>query len=987
MSSIFLSHAWVDQTAARVAVNPLRGLAPLLRDHLSAAGLSVFFDAEEIRELDEIERRIRDGLAASTLFVCWYSDAYRQRRACHWELTAALTGDAGRVVVVNPEPGVDHVLPATLLGSRIPAAPDEHDVAGWRQLAERIAERARALPGTFGDLAVPEATAWYGDPPARFAHFVGRAEPLWQLDSLLRPPPAASGGERPPEAVVVHGLGGVGKTALVCEYATRFGSAYRGGVFWLRAGPGGWDRSLLRSRLDSQLLVIAEQLQSTPAPPDAQAPVRSAASARVLLRRLLDASPQPFLWVVDDLPPGLTTAEFREWLPPSRNGRTVVTSQGAAYRHVPDLALGLMPPDEAVELLFAAAPAALEPFRESGLTLAGRLEYLPLALEAVGALTALPGASPDRLLLELDQPADLVEEAAGNPYLSTSTTEHPASLAATFGPSISRLDPGSFWFLATAAALNVGPLPVEVIGPVAQWAANSAMPSRAALGMLLSRSLARRVDEETFEIHGLVAGAALRFVDRTDFAAACASRAAGRVCEVVGDANDIQTHRQSRRATEFGHALMAGWSRLDDTVNELGLLRYLGRYFHTERRYREAVALEERAATLATRMLGEDSEYTITVRMDHALSMAHSGGAAEAVEIIKNAAERLERVRGPDDMNVLTGKHNLAIQMFPIDPQEARRLGLEVYERRVRVFGIEHPHSLFSLHTLLSQDVVPQPYPDAVAAYEHLVELRGQVSGADHTTTLTSVHNFVDRLIRIGAFDRAVPMARRLLARRAELYGPDHDATLSARIILLTALTGLATPPTEEIAEIAATVSVATAGQVEDRQRRVMALSNGAEALRKAGDVNSAITMLLTARHLATEAPGVPTRIKLLVEHNHAAALSDSGDLAGALARYADLVPTMQRELGPTDRLTLRARRRQAITLAQSGSASQALDEHVALAEHWRDTAGPQSPELAEALTDVADTLDRLGRRAEADHYRALRRETGVDANAKPGYV
>ena len=194
--TVFLSHAWVDQSAPRVQENSRRGLAPLLRDKLAEQGVAVFYDEQDIEELDEIEQRIRTGVAASALFVCWYSNAYRGRRACNWELTAALATDPSRVVVVNPEIGLDHILPTSLRGSLIASARDADDAAGWEYLTRRIAERAQALDGVFGDISTAETTPWYGDPPTRFSRFVGRAEPLWQLDSLLRPPPAVSGGSR-----------------------------------------------------------------------------------------------------------------------------------------------------------------------------------------------------------------------------------------------------------------------------------------------------------------------------------------------------------------------------------------------------------------------------------------------------------------------------------------------------------------------------------------------------------------------------------------------------------------------------------------------------------------------------------------------------------------------------------------------------------------------------------------------------------------------
>ena len=142
---------------------------------------------------------------------------------------------------------------------------------GWEYLTRRIVERAQALDGVFGDISTAETTPWYGDPPTRFSRFVGRAEPLWQLDSLLRPPPEVSGGSQPPPAVVVRGLGGLGKTALACEYATRFAGAYPGGIYWLRLGspaPGTDPGEHVRLRLVSQLVRIADQLQPEGQPLD-----------------------------------------------------------------------------------------------------------------------------------------------------------------------------------------------------------------------------------------------------------------------------------------------------------------------------------------------------------------------------------------------------------------------------------------------------------------------------------------------------------------------------------------------------------------------------------------------------------------------------------------------------------------------------------------------------------------------------------------------
>lgn len=69
--------------------------------------------------------------------------------------------------------------------------------------------------------------------------FVGRLHEMWALHATLQAEQAAMltgvGGAGRPGVSQVRGSGGMGKSLLAEEYALRFGAAYPGGVFWLRA--------------------------------------------------------------------------------------------------------------------------------------------------------------------------------------------------------------------------------------------------------------------------------------------------------------------------------------------------------------------------------------------------------------------------------------------------------------------------------------------------------------------------------------------------------------------------------------------------------------------------------------------------------------------------------------------------------------------------------------------------------------------------------
>ena len=115
---IFVSYARADANEVR-----------LLVDALKAQKLRVFIDEQSVEVHESITRRISQGLAASAAMLVYYSHVYPTRPACQRELTAAFlsaqaSGEiAERILVVNPEPGEDHIEPIELRDLRFQSAP------------------------------------------------------------------------------------------------------------------------------------------------------------------------------------------------------------------------------------------------------------------------------------------------------------------------------------------------------------------------------------------------------------------------------------------------------------------------------------------------------------------------------------------------------------------------------------------------------------------------------------------------------------------------------------------------------------------------------------------------------------------------------------------------------------------------------------------------------------------------------------------------
>ncbi|WP_410618217.1 TIR domain-containing protein [Amycolatopsis sp. cmx-8-4] len=386
---VFLSFTWSDITEV------LR-----LERALKAAGLRVFRDSEEIRPFDGITEGLDAALATSKVLLAFYSRRFPTRYACQWELTSAFIaaqalGDPRqRVLVVNPEHDGDHIAPVELQDAAYVSAP--HDDRGRARIAERVAEVVRAA-GT--PLGAARSTAPLLPRLLRPRRFVGRYRQLWAIHTALYTrelPPAMP--RTSTALAVVRGFAGLGKTSLAEQYAFLFRDAFPGGVRWLSLF-GHDDPAGALGRFDAQVRGIATELGAdvTDLPPD---------QVRALVARRVEAEQ---LWILDDVPSGLSREELDDLVMPTSLIRTVVTTRtGNPAWPAPTVDLGGLSEDEGsvlyTEIVGSADPGELAAVRR----LVERSGGHPTVLVSVlNSLRARRGAA--------DAPAiDLLARAKGD---------------------------------------------------------------------------------------------------------------------------------------------------------------------------------------------------------------------------------------------------------------------------------------------------------------------------------------------------------------------------------------------------------------------------------------------------------------------------------------------------------------------------------------------------------------------------------------------
>ena len=230
--------------------------------------LRVFFDRQEIRAMDDWQRRIFDGLHASKLMLAVLSEEYFRSEYCgkEWrvyrdhEIRRQMQGESIAPIYIVTVPGFDAAVEGLTqewqadLWQRTDLQRRQYlDVRQWRPhgvealLQIEVRQRLRSLDQQLSErLARAHRTEESKNTVPRASdHFVGRHAELARLRETLPQGKVAA-------ITAVQGIGGIGKTALAFLYSQAFADHYPGGRFLIDAA-GLSDLRIVLLRLATEL--------------------------------------------------------------------------------------------------------------------------------------------------------------------------------------------------------------------------------------------------------------------------------------------------------------------------------------------------------------------------------------------------------------------------------------------------------------------------------------------------------------------------------------------------------------------------------------------------------------------------------------------------------------------------------------------------------------------------------------------------------------
>jgi hypothetical protein len=271
----------------------------------------------------------------------------------------------------------------------------------------------------------------------------------------------------------------------------------------------------------------------------------------------------------------------------------------------------------------------------------------------------------------------------------------------------------------------------------------------------------------------------------------------------------------------LGQAVAQGVGKLSD-YDLLPLTLATGRLLTESGRPGEAVQGLTGAFQAATRVLGVNDEFTLSVRFALAEGLRRASRVAEANSMLEALVRDQAQTFGARDRRTLATRHALGFMAAQDSPQSAvaalsallrdeeRILGPDDPETlqtrndaitwtcragRVdeaikqaealvtdcqRALGVEHAQTLWARSNLANFRGTAHDYAAAIAELRGVLAIRDRVLGSDDSDTVDTHYDLAYWLEIAGDDQAAITELRGVVAARTRLLGPMHRQTLSA---------------------------------------------------------------------------------------------------------------------------------------------------------------------------------------------------------------
>jgi tetratricopeptide (TPR) repeat protein len=760
-----------------------------------------------------------------------------------------------------------------------------------------------------------------------------------------------------PVCALVHGIPGVGKSALVAEYARRHVAEY--GVVWWVPMHDPTAAATAFTQLASQLDMLGPEDHSDPV---------------AAVHALLAARTDRWLLIFDDIAePGALS----ELLPASANGDVLMTSRNPGFG-APDIMVRvseLATPD-AVDILLRRANAT---DRVSAERLAAELGGLPLAVEQAAMFVASSMGAislADYLRLLRQRRGDVLDEGLALEYVPRRR-----SVEAAFRLALDQLTVEAGGLLNLISCFSPERIPMALLSFLSEPGIPQyrvCLLSGAGLSdpLVRSRAIADLVGysliqpwQENDETDGRDGRGTIAEYASVSLHRLTRDAALGRLNTAdIGDWRSLARALIDRMLPDNPQD-PAAWPEYDLLISHVRATTDISAVAADDTYWRAATFLERRGDSRTARLFWEDIEEaaravhgaddprTLAAAGNLAVSQAGSGSLREAAELEERVLDSRRRTLGDSHPDTLTAMGNLAIRLAALGHLSAAAcLERDVLDKRQRILGKHHPDTLTALGNLSIRLAALGDLAGAIAlGRQALSDLQSQ---GNRTAILRAMANLAGTLAISGDLTTAVSLERQVLAQQRSIFGDQHPHTLQGITNLASHLTLLGAS-TEAVSIMSPAIDALMRIRGAEHPDTLAAMTTLAAALSATGDITAAIDLQRRVFEARRRILGDAHPDTYRSMGNLAISLGRLGAVTEAIRLEREVAAGFERLLGADHIDTYTAKDNLATSLASRGETAEALSLERQVYDGYQRIFGHKHPQTRRSCANIAKWATR----------------------------
>jgi tetratricopeptide (TPR) repeat protein/transcriptional regulator with XRE-family HTH domain len=605
-------------------------------------------------------------------------------------------------------------------------------------------------------------------PYPRNLFFLGREEVLAHLRRQLQADQAMDFSQ--PQAI--SGLGGIGKTQVVLEYAYRHTQDYQA-VFWARADS--------RDTLVAGFLEIARTMKL---------PEREERDQVIMVAAVKGWLSQHAGWLlildnVDEL------TLLPEFLPTPVRGHILLTTRAQALGRLANrIEVHALSQDEAALLVLRRAgllaidaplQQAEQADRQVAEELSRQLGGLPLALDQAGAYLEETGCSLHHYLdLYKSHRVGLLHRRGGL------VLDHPDSVASTLllsFASVERLSALAADVLRVCSLLHPDAIPEELflqgaahLGSALATIETDPLAFNNALAVIQGYSLLKRSSrDQTLSMHRVVQAVladAMTKQERDQWT----ERSVAALNTVFPEVRHQVWGQWEQCGRLVPHVLtVAAATATQNNLELASLLTKTADYLLQRAQYQQAESLYQRALSIREQILGNEHPLVAFPLYGLADIYQEQGQYEQAEPLYQRALRLWEQAFGQEYAVIPALLNNLAVlYVYQGRYEQAEPLLQRALSLDEQAFGQEHSKIPARLNNLAFVYCEQGRYEQAEPLLQRALSLDEQAFGQEHPEVAYSLNNLAELYREQGRYVQAEPLYQRALHIRERTLGSEH---------------------------------------------------------------------------------------------------------------------------------------------------------------------------------------------------------------------